>query len=95
MVGGGARTLKHNNTNMATKTNIKRKLQRLDSEIEDDLEQLNIAGQTTSTFSHFLMIESTDKSRPVTSLSAFAVDKTIKGCAGTVKQVKKCAQEDC
>jgi hypothetical protein len=63
---------------MATKTNIKRKIRRLDSEIEDDLEKLNIDGETTVKFPHFLVIESTDKSRPVASLSAFGVEKPLK-----------------
>ena len=64
------------------------------TELEEDLADLTLVSEAgpskiNDTWPHFLVIESNDQNRPVTSLSPFVIDKTIKACAGSVKQVKK------
>ena len=88
-MGGGARTLNHYYTNMA-KSN---KRNRVENELEEELADLNIQSEqqnvVSNSWPHFLVIQSNDENRPVTALSPFVIDKTIKACAGTVKGVKK------
>jgi len=57
-----------------------------DSPNEKEFSELNLMNNN---WPHFLVIESNDHSRPVTSLSPFVIDKSLKACAGTVKSVKK------
>src|SRR5207302_1289462 len=87
--GGGARTLNHYYTNMA-KSN---KRNRVENELEEELVDLNIENEqqnvVSNSWPHFLVIRSNDENRPVTALSPFVIDKSIKACAGTVKGVKK------
>ena len=56
------------------------------SEILDTLQDLTIVEDN---WPHFLIIESSNKDRPVTTISPFVIDKTIKGWTGSVKQVRK------
>ena len=54
--------------------------------IEETMNDLSIASEN---WPHFLVIESGDQNRPVTSLSPFVLDKALKACAGTVKGVQR------
>lgn len=61
--------------------------------MEEELADLTIKSEqqnvVNNNWAHFLVIQSNDQNRPVTVLSPFVIDKTIKACAGTVKGVKK------
>ena len=52
----------------------------------DDLRRSDVAA---ATWPRFLVIESKNAERPVTSLSPFVIEKTLKGCVGTVNTVRK------
>ena len=58
----------------------------IDSPIEDGIRDMNLISDN---WPHFLVIESNDQNRPVTSLSPYVIDKSLRACAGTVKSVKK------
>ena len=45
--------------------------------------------RTQENFAKFLIIESTNKDKPITSLSPFVIEKQIEALIGTVKSVKK------
>ena len=61
-----------------------------DSESDDD-----ISSQPVSTsWPRFLVIRSTDRDRPLSKLSPFAIDKGVQGLAGTPKSIKKLRSGD-
>ena len=62
------------------------KRQRPDS--DDDLDATTLF-RTQENFAKFLIIESKDKEKPVTSLSPFVIEKQIESLIGTPKTVKK------
>ena len=49
--------------------------------------------QTKKFWPHFLVIQPTSQEKPLTSLSPFAIAKSIQGLAGTTKQVKHLRSE--
>ena len=69
---------------MATLTN---KRPRSDSD-GDEIDTSTIF-RTQENFAKFLIIESTNKDKPITSLSPFVIEKQIEALIGTVKSVKK------
>ena len=69
---------------MATLTN---KRPRSDSD-NDEIDTSTIF-RTQENFAKFLIIESTNKDKPITSLSPFVIEKQIEALIGTVKSVKK------
>ena len=69
---------------MATLTN---KQPRSDSD-GDEIDTSTIFG-TQENVAKFLIIESTNKDKPITSLSPFVIEKQIEALIGTVKSVKK------
>jgi hypothetical protein len=73
--------------NLSTRITLKRKL--LITEGIDDNENHDDEARQTTGWPRFLVIESKISERPVTSISPFALDKTLQGCVGTVKSVKK------
>ena len=62
------------------------KRQRLDS--DDDIDTSTVF-TTQNNFAKFLIIESTNKEKPITSLSPFVIEKQIEASIGTPKSVKK------
>ena len=62
------------------------KRQRPDS--DDDIDASTLF-RAQDTFPKFLLIESTTKETPVTSLSPFVIEKQIESMIGTPKSVKK------
>ena len=62
------------------------KRQRPDS--NDDIDASTLF-RAQDTFPKFLLIESTTKETPVTSLSPFVIEKQIESMIGTPKSVKK------
>ena len=62
------------------------KRQRPDSDDEIDTSTLF---RTQDNFAKFLIIESTNKEKPITSLSPFVIEKQIEAIIGTPKSVKK------
>ena len=75
---------------MATLTN---KRPRSDSE-NDEIDTSTIF-RTQENFAKFLIIESTNKDKPITSLSPFVIEKQIEALIGTVKSVKKLRCVNC
>ena len=69
---------------MATLTN---KRPRSDSD-GDEIDTSTIF-RSQENFAKFLIIESTNKDKPITSLSPFVIEKQIEALIGTVKSVKK------
>ena len=69
---------------MATLTN---KRPRSDSD-SDEIDTSTIF-RTQDNFAKFLIIESANKDKPITSLSPFVIEKQIEALIGTVKSVKK------
>ena len=69
---------------MATLTN---KRPRSDSD-NDEIDTSTIF-RTQENYAKFLIIESTNKDEPITSLSPFIIEKQIEALIGTVKSVKK------
>ena len=65
---------------------ISHKRQRPDSDDEIDASTLF---RTQETFPKFLIIESKNKEKPITSLSPFVIEKQIESTIGTPKSVKK------
>ena len=69
---------------MATLTN---KRPRSDSD-NDEIDTSTIF-RTQENFAKFLIIESTNKDKPITSLSPFVIEKQIEALIGAAKSVKK------
>ena len=65
---------------------LSHKRQRSDSDDEIDASTLF---RTQETFPKFLIIESKNKEKPITSLSPFVIEKQIESTIGTPKSVKK------
>ena len=63
------------------------------SDSESDDEDLKSQPLVTS-WPRFLVIHSTDRDRPLSKLSPFAVDKGVQGIAGTTKSIKKLRSGD-
>ena len=55
----------------------------------EDNDGLRYSDAATAAWPRFLVIESKNAEKPVTSLSPFVIEKTLKGCVGTVKTVRK------
>ena len=68
-----------------TQNNYKRSRNQLDSESSDDEHSPNM----TQVFPRFLIVESTDETRKMSSLSPFVIEKQIESLAGIPKSVKK------
>ena len=69
---------------MATLTN-----KRPRSDSDGDETDTSTIFRTQENFAKFLIIESTNKDKPITSLSPFVIEKQIEALIGTVKSVKK------
>ena len=63
------------------------KRQRSDS--DDDEIDASFIFKTQEHFARYLIIESTNKDKPITSLSPFVIEKQIEALIGTTKSVKK------
>ena len=55
----------------------------------DDVIDSSTLFRTQETFAKFLIVESTNKEKPNTSLSPFVIEKQIESMIGTPKTVKK------
>lgn len=60
--------------------------------ISDDSDDSETQPSTCNSFSRFLVIESLDK-KPITKVSPFIIEKSVKGIFGTVDSVKKMKNE--
>jgi hypothetical protein len=67
--------------NSQTKNTKKRKPEDLETDSDPDI--------SPDTWPRFLIIESTDDTKPLSKLSPFALYKAIQGIAGTPKDVKR------
>ena len=69
---------------MASSTN-----KRLRPDSDDDDNNASPIFTTQENFARFLIIESKNKEKPITSLSPFVIEKQIEAIIGTAKSVKK------
>ena len=69
---------------MASSTN-----KRLIPDSDDDDNNASTIFTTQENFARFLIIESKNNEKPITSLSPFVIEKQIKAIIGTAKSVKK------
>ena len=69
---------------MASSTN-----KRLRPDSDDDDNNASTIFTTQENFARFLIIESKNKEKPITSLSPFVIEKQIEAIIGTAKSVKK------
>ena len=72
------------NLTMASSTH---KRQRPDS--DDDEHEASTIFTSQENFAKYLIIESLNKEKPITSLSPFVIEKQIEAAIGTAKSVKK------
>jgi hypothetical protein len=73
---------------MASNTQNRSKRPKPESSPEASSPDIEIT-QTVTHWPRFLVIEAIDKSKPVSSLSPFVIEKTLKGLIGETKSVKK------
>ena len=64
-------------------------LKRLRPESDDDENEASTIFTSQENFARYLIIESKNKEKPVTSLSPFVIEKQIESMIGTAKSVKK------
>ena len=64
-------------------------LKRLRPDSDDDELSASAIFTSQENFARYLIIESKDKDRPITSLSPFVIEKQIEATIGTAKSVKK------
>ena len=80
---------------LITIMNTNKKPKRTHSDSDDDF--IASSDPTThsqpSNFPHFIVIESVDKTNPITKVSPFAIEKQLSGILGTPKSVKKLKNE--
>ena len=64
-------------------------LKRLRPDSDDDENEASTIFTSQENFARYLIIESKNKEKPVTSLSPFVIEKQIESMIGTAKSVKK------
>ena len=64
-------------------------LKRLRPDSDDDEHEASTIFTSQENFARYLIIESKNKEKPVTSLSPFVIEKQIESMIGTAKSVKK------
>ena len=77
-------TVETKNLTMASST-----LKRLKPDSDDDEHEASTIFTSQENFARYLIIESKNKEKPVTSLSPFVIEKQIESMIGTAKSVKK------
>ena len=64
-------------------------LKRLRPDSDDDEHEASTIFTSQENFARYLIIESKNKEKPVTSLTPFVIEKQIESMIGTAKSVKK------
>ena len=70
----------------------KRTRQCTDSDFDDSTQPPTTSNDTPQHFPRFILVESKDEKRQITSLSPFLIQKVIKSIAGEPENIKKTTQ---